>query len=132
MCSKLTKKTPRTTSTVSLFLTLSLTLRILVSLLLTLNIFHILRNVKNAEIRALYWKKEIYIKKRNLHIQYTSDAFLQWVIPEINQTGGGGGLRTYLFESPPGIFRFFTLPLQIPDKKKVSVLETPQNCVTPL
>ena len=48
----------------SLFLTLSLSvftyllLRILVSLLLTLNIFYILHGVKNAEIRALYWKKE--------------------------------------------------------------------------
>ena len=41
-----------------LFVTLSLTLRILVSLLLTLNIFHILQDVKNVEIRALYWKKE--------------------------------------------------------------------------
>ena len=49
----------RTTSTVSFFiLALSLALRIPVSLLLTLNIFHILDDVKNAEIRALYWKKE--------------------------------------------------------------------------
>ena len=45
-------------SMVSLSLTLSLTLRILVSLLLTLNIFHIWHDVKNAEIHALYWKKE--------------------------------------------------------------------------
>ena len=42
---------------VSLLLTLSLTLRILVSLFLTLNIFHILHGVKYAEIRALFWKK---------------------------------------------------------------------------
>ena len=42
----------------SLFLFLWLTLRIAVPLLLTLNIFHILRDVKNAEIRALCWKKE--------------------------------------------------------------------------
>ena len=44
----------------SLFLTLSLslTLRILVSLLLLLNIFQILRDVKNVKIRALYGKKE--------------------------------------------------------------------------
>ena len=55
---KVNKKEARTTSTVSLFLTLSLTLRILVPLLLTLNIFHILHDEKNAEIRALYWKKE--------------------------------------------------------------------------
>ena len=43
---------------VSLFLNLMLTLCILVSLLLTLNIFHILYDKKNAEIHALYWKKE--------------------------------------------------------------------------
>ena len=41
-----------------LLLTLSLTLRILKSLLLTWNIFHIFNDVKYAEIRALYWKKE--------------------------------------------------------------------------
>ena len=41
-----------------LFLILSLNLRILESLLLTLNLFHILHDVKNAKIRALYWKKE--------------------------------------------------------------------------
>ena len=46
------------TSIVSLFLNLWLTLCILVSLLLTLNIFHILHNVTNAEIRALYWEKK--------------------------------------------------------------------------
>ena len=44
--------------TVSLFLTLSLTLGILVSLLLILNMFHILHDVKNQKIRALYWKRE--------------------------------------------------------------------------
>ena len=54
---KVNNQEARTTSTVSLFLTLSLTLRILVSLLLTLNISHILHDVKNAEIRALYRKK---------------------------------------------------------------------------
>ena len=53
----------------SLFLTLLLTLRISLritylritlhmSLLLTLNIFHILHDMKNAKIRALYRKKE--------------------------------------------------------------------------
>ena len=56
--SKVSNKEARTTSTVSLFLTLLLTLRILVYLLLTLTIFHILREGENAEIRALYWKKE--------------------------------------------------------------------------
>ena len=43
---------------VSLFPSLSLTLRILVSFLLTLNIFHMLHDVKNAKMRDLYWKKE--------------------------------------------------------------------------
>ena len=38
---------------VSLFLTLSLTLRTPVPLLLTLNLFHILYDVKNAKIRIL-------------------------------------------------------------------------------
>ena len=55
---KVNNKEARTTSTVSLFLTLSLTLRFLVPLLLTLNIFHILHDVKNAQTRALYWKEE--------------------------------------------------------------------------
>ena len=45
-------------SMVSLFLTLSLTLRILVTLLLTLNTFHILHDLKNTETRASYWKQE--------------------------------------------------------------------------
>ena len=44
--------------TVSLFLTLSLTLGIPVSLLLILNMFHILHDMKNKKIRALYWKRE--------------------------------------------------------------------------
>ena len=55
---KVNNKEARATSTVSLFLALSSALRILVSLLSVLNKFHILHNVKNAEIRALYWKKE--------------------------------------------------------------------------
>ena len=54
---KVNNKEARTTSRVSLFLTFSLTLRILMSLLLTLNTFPILQDVKNAEIRALCWKK---------------------------------------------------------------------------
>ena len=31
----------------------------------------------------------------------------------------GGGLRTYFFERPPGIFHFFILPLEIPGKSKL-------------
>ena len=65
-----------TTTTVSLFLTLSLTLRILVSLLLTSNVFHILHDVKNVEIRALYWKK----KEKKLSL--TDYKFANWsVVP---------------------------------------------------
>ena len=49
--------------------------------------------------------------------------------------GGGGELRTYFFDppNPTGILGFLcTLPLQIPDKKRLHpALETPQNCVTP-
>ena len=48
-------------SMVSLLLTLSLTLRILVLLLLTLNIFHILLDMKYAKKRTFYWKKEIIV-----------------------------------------------------------------------
>ena len=55
---KVKNKETRTMSTVSLFLTLSLTLHFLLSLLLTLNIFHILHDAKNTKIRALYWKTE--------------------------------------------------------------------------
>ena len=42
----------------SLLLTLLLTLRVLVSLLLTLNIFHILNDVKYVKIQILHWKKK--------------------------------------------------------------------------
>ena len=39
-----------------------------------------------------------------------------------NPNGGGGevGLRIYFLEKPPEIFHFFTLPLEIADKKKLS------------
>ena len=53
----------------SLFLTLSLTLHILVSLLLPLNIFHILHDVKHAETCALYRKKERKSKFNRLQIE---------------------------------------------------------------
>ena len=47
MCSKLTIKRPERRQ-LSLFLTLLLTLRIPVSLLLTLNIFHLLYDAKSS------------------------------------------------------------------------------------
>ena len=31
-----------------------------------------------------------------------------------------GGLRTYFIEKPPGIFHFFILPMEIPDKTKLT------------
>ena len=37
-------------------------------------------------------------------------------IPQKIQTGG---LMIYFYENPPGIFHFFTLPMEIPDKTKL-------------
>ena len=42
---------------------------------------------------------------------------------------GGVGLRIYFCENSPGIFHFFTLPLEIPDKTKLNPLNIPQNCI---
>ena len=36
-----------------------------------------------------------------------------------NRVEGGGGVED-LFEIPPGIFHFFTLPLEVPDKTKIN------------
>ena len=69
VCPKVSNKEAITTSTVSLFLTLSLTLRIVVSLLLHLNIFYVLQDVKNPEIRFLYWKKRRKSKFNGLEIE---------------------------------------------------------------
>ena len=69
---KVNNKEARTTSTVSVFLTLSFTLRILVFLLLTLNMFYILHDVENAEIRALYWKKERKVSLTDCKLKYFS------------------------------------------------------------
>ena len=66
---KVNNKEAKATSTMSSFLTLSLTLHILVSLLLTLNIFHILHDVKNAQICALYRKKERKSKFNRFQIE---------------------------------------------------------------
>ena len=71
---KVNSKEARTTSTVSLFSTLFLTLPILVSLLLILNIFHMLQDVKNAEICALHWKKS---KFNGLQIGPSNLSFLR-------------------------------------------------------
>ena len=69
---KVNNKEARTTSTLSVFLTLSFTLRILVFLLLTLNMFYILHDVENAEIRALYWKKERKVSSADCKLKYIS------------------------------------------------------------
>ena len=41
----------------------------------------------------------------------------------------GGGLKTYFFDKAPGILRFFTLPLEIPEKE-ASTLKIPKNYVS--
>ena len=69
---KVNNKEARTTSTLSVFLTLSFTLRILVFLLLTLNMFYILHDMENAEIRALYWKKERKVSLADCKLKYIS------------------------------------------------------------
>ena len=59
--------------------------------------------------------------------------FGDWAIPETIQTGGG--LRIYFSQTPPppGIFRFVTLPLEIPVKISfISPMEILHNCVTPV
>ena len=43
---------------------------------------------------------------------------LEWSIPEKIQTRGA--LRIYFLEKKPGIFHFFTLPLKISDKTKLT------------
>ena len=63
---------------VSLFLILLLTLRILVSVVLTLNIFHILHDVKISKIRALFWKKE---RKVTLTDWQSEAYFVLYTIP---------------------------------------------------
>ena len=45
--------------------------------------------------------------------------FQQRTIPEKSKQRG---LRIYFFENPPGIFHFFNLPLEIPDKTKLNPL----------
>ena len=59
---------------------------------------------------ALYWG-------RFLEEQRDADIPTQyWAIPEKKQIGG---LRTYIFENPSGIFRFFTLPMEIQNETRL-------------
>ena len=46
--------------------------------------------------------------------------------------GGGGGLRTYFFETPPGIFHFFTLSLENPDQTKLLLWKFHKIVLDPL
>ena len=68
-------------------------------------------NFDLAVMTVLYWG-------RFLEEQRDADIPTQyWAIPEKqNKTGG---LRAYVFENPPGIFRFFTLTMEIPDKTRL-------------
>ena len=66
-------------------------------------------NFDMAVMTVLYWG-------RFLEEQRDADIPTQyWAIPEKKT----GGLRTYVFETPPGIFRFFTLPMEILDKTRL-------------
>ena len=50
-----------------------------------------------------------------------------------NRGEGRGRLRIYFFEENPGIFRFVTLPLEIPDKTSFHPWKfCMQTCMTPL
>ena len=53
---------------------------------------------------------------------------MYWAIPEKKQTGG---LRTYFYKKPPGTFRFFTLLLEIPDKKAPPMVLDPLEIPRP-
>ena len=53
---------------------------------------------------------------------------MYWAIPEKKQTGG---LRTYFYKKPPGTFHFFTLLLEIPDKKAPPMVLDPLEIPRP-
>ena len=62
--------------------------------------------------------------------------FLHWALFQKKKTEGGrggrggrGGWEHTFLETPPGISRFFILPLESPDK--IKFLETAQNCYNP-
>ena len=52
-------------------------------------------------------------------IQICSSVVSQYHNGLFQKKPNRGGLRTYLFETPPGFFRIFTLPLEIPDKTRL-------------
>ena len=90
--------------------------------------------------RENFWKacKKIQIRIETLFVLYIQDTeclvrcpfchlFIGLLQKKSKQEWGGWGLvargrgvEDILFWSPPGIFHFFTLPLEIPDKTKLS------------
>ena len=71
-----------------------------------------------------------------LDCQFTKDfsGKLGYSRKSPNRGGGGRGrLKIYFFEKTPGIFRFVTLPLEIPDKTSFHPWKfCMQTCMTPL
>ena len=61
---------------------------------------------------VLYWGR--FLDRTAKRCRYTYAQY--WGIPEKQ---ANRGLRTYIFENPPGIFAFFTLPIEIPDKTRL-------------
>ena len=67
-------------------------------------------NFDLAVMTVLYWG-------RFLEEQRDADIPTQYwaILPEENKQGGWEDI----FENPPGIFRFLTLPMEIPDKTRL-------------
>ena len=98
---------------------------------------------------SLFWKMYQNVKKSSLLSKGVKDnvkLFIkelnypkQWVICWKNQQrlqfankwGGGGVLWLYTLKNSPGIYRFVTLHLEIPEEAILS-LEILQNCMMPL
>ena len=105
--------------------------------------------------KLVLWKKILFYFMHSNQIDFSTckyspysvlllniwaDYFQQVFLPYLNglfqkesKLGVGGGGSDILFcPHPPGMFLFFTLPLEIPDKTKRSPLDIPQNCVRSL
>ena len=64
---------------------------------------------------------------------------MYWAIPEKEKKnrgkgwgGVGGGVEDILFRKLPGIFHFFTLPLEIPDRTKLHPWKSHKIVLDPL
>ena len=69
-------------------------------------------NFDLAVMAVQYWDRFLFLEEQR-------DADIptyHWAIPEKKKKRG---LRAYIFENPPGIFWFFTLPMEIPDKTRL-------------